>query len=85
MARILRIFHKIVVYLQSITSATVNQIVHCSVQPILNNLFMEYCECLIKSDAEHLSFLNSIITALYNFEVEGIVYTEEEQTDIQLE
>ena len=26
--RILRIFHKIVVYLQCITSATVNQIVH---------------------------------------------------------
>ena len=28
MAPILRIFHKIVVYLQCITSATVNQIVH---------------------------------------------------------
>ena len=47
---------------------------------------MEYSECLIKSDAEHLSFLNSIITALYNFEVEGVVYTEEEeQGDIHLE
>ena len=46
---------------------------------------MEYSECLIKSDAEHLSLLNSIITALYNFEIEGVVYTEKEQTDIQLE
>ena len=46
---------------------------------------MEYSETLIKSDAEHLFFLNSIITALYNFEVEGVVYTEKEQTDIQLE
>lgn len=46
---------------------------------------MEYSEYLIKSDAEHLSFLNSIITAHYNFEVEGMVYTEEEQADIQLE
>ena len=46
---------------------------------------MEYSESLIKSDAEHLSFLNSIITALYNFEGEGEVYTEIDQPDIQLE
>lgn len=46
---------------------------------------MEYSESLIKSDAEHLSFPNFIITALYNFEVEGVVYTEKEQTDVQLE
>ncbi len=45
---------------------------------------MEYNEILIKSDAEHLSFLNSIITALYNFEAEGIVYTEDEQIDFSI-
>lgn len=42
MAHILRIFRKIVVHLQCITSATVNQIVH-SYQTFLNNLFIEYC------------------------------------------
>lgn len=43
---------------------------------------MKTTEFLYQSDAERLSFLNSIITELYNFEVEGVVYSEEEQKEI---
>lgn len=43
---------------------------------------METTEILYQLDAERLSFLNSIISELYNFDVEGVVYSEEEQNEI---
>lgn len=44
---------------------------------------MEYAELQNKLDAERLSHLNSIISEIYNFELEGgLIYTEQEQKDI---
>lgn len=43
---------------------------------------METTEILYQLDTLRLSFLNSIISELYNFDVEGVVYSEEEQNEI---
>lgn len=43
---------------------------------------METSEILYRSDVERLSFLNSLISELYNFDVEGAVYSEDEQKEI---
>lgn len=44
---------------------------------------MKYSEFQNKLDAERLSYLNSIISEIYNFELEGgLIYTEQEQNGI---
>lgn len=43
---------------------------------------METSEILYQSDAERLSYLNFILSKLYNFEAKGMVYSEDEQENL---
>lgn len=61
-------FHKFLVNLQSVKKQNYN--------------YMETSEILYRLDVERLSFLNSLISELYNFDVEGAVYSEDEQKEI---